>query len=258
VTARTASIRPYRQHGGNIICDTRPLRGDPSSSQEVQQQLSEDKESSKKGWSERIGELGPAWITAIAALCAVFVGGGYAVGQAQDSEARASAPQPTVTVTVTAPATAAVRAATATATATSPVASSPQSPHASHIATTNGSMLGTYEVDLPSGYSIPLGASKPTQSQFDSSEQNGDLDDTWAPSYDELGSDKMVQLPNGTTPTYQGCINSTAFTNGISGGSLGVAFCILENGKIAGVEVVSQSSTSSDYILQVTVWRNVS
>jgi hypothetical protein len=217
--------------------------------------LSEDKESSKKGWSERIGELGPAWITAIAALCAVFVGGGYAVGHAQDSEARASAPQPAVTVTVTAPAAATVRATTTTT--TSPAASSPQSSHASHIATTNGSMLGTYDVDLPAGYSIPLGASKPTQAQFDSSQQNGDLDDL-AQSYEELGSDKMVQLPNGTTPTYQACTSSTAFTNFIIGGSLGVAFCILENGKIAGVEVVSQSSTSSDYILHVTVWRNVS
>jgi hypothetical protein len=234
------------------MCNTRPLRGDPSSSQEVQQQLSEDKESSKKGWSERVGELGPAWITAIAALCAVFVGGGYAVGHAQDSEAHASAPQPTVTVTVTAP------AAVTAAAATSPVASSPQSPHASQIATSNGSMLGTYKVELPLGYSIPLGASKPTQSQFDSSELSGDLDATYFPTYREMGSDEMVQLPDGTTPTYRGCINSTAFTNSITGGSLGVAFCIIENGKIAGVEVVSQSSTTSDYILQVTVWRDIS
>jgi hypothetical protein len=148
--------------------------------------LSEDKESSKKGWSERIGELGPAWITAIAALCAVFVGGGYAVGHEADSEAHASAPQPTVTVTVT---------DTATATVTAPAASSPQSHHASQVATSNGSMLGTYTVELPSGYSIPLGASKPTQSQFDSSEQSGDLDDVdfeGGDDYQELGSDKIV------------------------------------------------------------------
>ena len=206
-----------------------------------------DKESPKKGWSERIGELGPAWITAIVGAIALLGGGGYAAGHA--SGAGDPAPQPTVTVTAT---------VTAVATVTSPATQSQQSPHASQVATSDGMVLGSYSVDLPTGYSIPLGASKPTQSQFDSSEQNGDLDDTWAPSYDELGSDKMVQLPNGTTPTYQGCINSTAFTNGISGGSLGVAFCILENGKIAGVEVVSQSSTTSDYILQVTVWRDVS
>jgi hypothetical protein len=233
------------------MCKTRPLKVHPSSSQEVCQQLSADKEPSKKGWSERIGELGPAWITAIAGLCAVFVGGGYVAGHASGSEANATAPQPTVTVTDT-----------ATVTVTSPITPSPQSSRASQIATSNGSMLGSYTVDLPSGYSIPLGVSKPTQSQFDSSEQNGDLNDLnyegTTDYYQELGSDKMVQLQDGTTPTYQTCINSTAFTNGISGGRLGVAFCILENGKIAGVEVISQSSTTSDYILQVTVWRNTS
>jgi hypothetical protein len=214
--------------------------------------LGTDKESSKKSWSERIGELGPAWITAIAGLCAVFVGSGYVAGHASDSEAHATAPQPTVTVTVT---------VTTTATATAPVTASPQSHHASKAATSNGSMLGSYRIDLPSGYSIPLGVSKPTQSEFDSSEQNGDLDDlnyAGTDTYQELGSDKLVQLQDGTTPTYLACINSTAFTNSISGGRLEVAFCILENGKIVGVEVVSQSSTTSDYILQVTVWRNAS
>jgi hypothetical protein len=206
--------------------------------------MSADKESSQKRWSERIGELGPAWITAIVGLCALFVGGGYAAGHA--SGAPDPAPQPTVTVT-----------ATATATVTSPVTQSQQSPHASRTAKSNGAALGSYTIELPSGYSIPLGASKPTQSQFDSSQQNGDLDDS-GDVYQELGSDRMVQLQNGSTPTYHACTNSTAFTDNIYTGALGVAFCVLESGKIAGVKVVSQSSTTSDYILQVTVWRTTS
>lgn len=208
-----------------------------------------DKGSSQKGWSERIGELGPAWITAIAGLCAVFVGGGYVAGHASGSGAQDPTPQPTVTVT-----------ATVTATVTSPVTGSPNTPHASQIAGSNGAELGSYTVDLPSGYSIPLGASKPTQSQFDSSGQNGDLSDLndGADTYQELGSDEMVKLQSGSTLTYQACTSSTAFTNSISGGTLGVAFCVLENGKIAGIKVVSQSSTTSDYTLQVTVWRNTS
>jgi hypothetical protein len=208
------------------------------------QQMSADKESSQKGWSERIGELGPAWITAIAGLMAVFVGGGYVAGHA--SGVHDPAPLPTVTVT-----------ATATATATSPVTQSQLSPHAPQIAKSNGAVLGSYTVDLPSDYSIPLGISKPTQSQFDSSEQNGDLDDSGS-FYQELGSDRMVQLQNGSTLTYQACTNSTAFTNIVSTGTLGAAFCILESGRIAGVKVVSESSTTSDYTLQVTVWRNTS
>lgn len=185
--------------------------------------MSADKESSQKGWSERISELGPAWITAVVGLCALFVGGGYAAGHA--SGAPDPAPQPTVTVT-----------ATATTTVTSPVTGSPQSPPASQIAKSNDAALGSYAIELPSGYSIPLGASKPTQSQFDSSQQNGDLDDAQdaVDTYQELGSDRMVQLQDGSTPTYHSCTSSTAFTDSISGGKLGVAFCILENGKVAG------------------------
>lgn len=215
------------------------------------------KEALRKGWSERISEVGPAWITAITGLIAVLVGGGgYIAGHASASGPTDPAPQPTATVTVAATATVTVAAtATAASSATNPT----QTPHTSQTIASNGSELGSYEVDLPQGYSIPLGASKPTQSQFDSSQQTGDLDynDVYG-TYQVLGSDKMVQLPDGTTPTYQACTGATAFTSAINGGSLRVAFCILENGKIAGVEVVSQSSTTSDYSLQVTVWRNTS
>ena len=188
--------------------------------------MSTDKEPPRKGWSERISELGPAWITAIAALFAVFVGGGYVAGHT--SGARDPAPQPTVTVT-----------ATATATETSLATSSPQSPRASQVTTSDNAQLGSYEIVLPPGYSIPLGASKPTQSQFDSTEQSGDLDDTGAgnenDTYQELSGDRMVQLPDNSKLTYNACTSSTAFTGRISGDRLGIAFCILENGRIAGV-----------------------
>ena len=198
----------------------------------------------QKGWSERIGELGPAWITAIGGLIAVFGGGGYVAGHV--SGARDPAPQATVTVT-----------AAATTAATSPVTQSQQSPHGTRTANSNGTVLGSYTVDLPSGYSIPLGASKPTQSQFDSSELNGDLDDTGY-LYQILGSDQIVQLQDGSALTYQACTSSTAFANNISTGTIGTAFCVLESGRIAGVKVASQSSNTSDYNLQVTVWRNTS
>jgi hypothetical protein len=217
-----------------------------------------DKEASRKSWSERISEVGPAWITAVTGLLAVVGGGAFIAGHASGSGASSPAPQPAATVTVAATATVTV---TATATAVSSAANSPQTPRTSVATASNGSTLGSYTVDLPLGYSIPLGSSKPTQSQFDSSGKNGDLEDfsyVGSAYYQELGSDKMVQLPEGATPTYQSCTSSTAFTDSISGGSLGVAFCILESEKVAGVEVVSQSSTTSDYILHVTVWRNTS
>jgi hypothetical protein len=215
-----------------------------------------DKEASRKGWSERISEVGPAWITAFTGLLAVLAGGGYVIGHASASGAAPDpAPQPTATVTVAPTATVTV---TATATVASSATNYTPTSHASQTIASNGSELGTYTVDLPLGYSVPLGASQPTQSQFDISEQNGDLDYGLNGNYKALGNDRMVQLPNYAAPTNQACTSSTAFTSSISGGNLGTAFCILENGKIAGIEVVSQSITTSDYLLKVTVWRNTS
>lgn len=140
--------------------------------------------------------------------------------------------------------------------------STSQTPLAPQTSKQNGAVLGSYTVDLPTYYSIPLGVSKPTQSQFDSSEQNGDLDDGdycnfTSDCYHELNGDRIVELQRGSTPKYHTCAASTAFTDYVSSG-VGVAFCVLEGGKIAGVKVISQSSTSSDYILKVTVWRNAS
>lgn len=134
-----------------------------------------------------------------------------------------------------------------------------QSPSDSRTAQPNGAVLGSYTVELPGFYSIPLDPSKPTQSQFDSNEQNGDLDDNCSSSgcYQPLNGDRMVELQNGATPTYDACTSNTGFTGGVVA-SQGTAFCVLENGKVAGVEVVSQSSTTSDYVLKVTVWRNAS
>lgn len=130
----------------------------------------------------------------------------------------------------------------------------------------NGAVLGSYTVELPSGYSIPLGTSKPMQSQFDSSEQGGDLDDKadygtgnclFAPDcYIPLGTDKMIYLPEGASPTYAACTGNTGFETTIPGAD-GLAFCVLENGKVAGIKVVSESSAPY-YILKVTVWRNAS
>lgn len=212
--------------------------------------MATDKKSSQKSRWERIGELGPAWIAAITGVCGLFFfgGGGYIAGHISNSGANDPAPQPTVTVTVT-----------ATADATSPASGSPQTSRTSQATASNGSVLGSYTVDLPGGYSIPLGPSKPTQSEFVSSGESGDLlNMSGEPNYYiALGNDHIVLLQNDTTPTYKACSSSTAFTYDVDDGP-GVAFCVLESGMIAGVEAVSQSSISGDYILDVTVWRNAS
>lgn len=131
----------------------------------------------------------------------------------------------------------------------------------------NGVDLGSYSVLIAQGYSIPLGTSAPTQSQFDSTESRGDLDDqydgnncittTTNDCFVPLNGDQMVQLQNGTTLTYQTCTStsSAGFTSVVAG-SQGTEFCVLEGDKIAGVEVISQSNNGYD--LKVIVWRKAS
>jgi hypothetical protein len=66
----------------------------------------------------------------------------------------------------------------------------------------------------------------------------------------------MLNLPDGTTPTYQQCTDDTLFENQVSA-KPGVAFCLVEAGKMVGVTVTSVSSTQPYYAaLHVTVWQN--
>jgi hypothetical protein len=56
--------------------------------------------------------------------------------------------------------------------------------------------------------------------------------------------DKMPSLPLGTIPTYQRCVDDTQDASGASTIPQ-TTFCLVEPGKIAGVIVMSRSSTNS-------------
>jgi hypothetical protein len=120
----------------------------------------------------------------------------------------------------------------------------------------SGAQLGAYTVDINFPYSIPLGPTKPTQSQF-SKTGLGDLG-TAAPAdhlvFVPINGNKMLSLPGGSTPTYQACANGTVFANQADSAP-GTSFCIIEKtGKIAGVTLTS--AQSSYVVLTVTVWQN--
>jgi hypothetical protein len=188
--------------------------------------LSADNESSRKRLA-RIRGLGPAWITAIAGLVVALTSAGFFAGR------------------ITAPPT--TDAISSLATVASLTEISSMSP--------NGAELGSYDINLPIGYSVPLGPTHPTQSQF----TNGSGGDIWTNSILEIGpgnGNKMLNLPDGTTPTYQQCADDTLFENQVSA-KPGVAFCLVEAGKMVGVTVTSVSSTQPYYAaLHVTVWQN--
>ena len=210
--------------------------------------MGEDNSTQPKSALRTIGELGPAWITSITGLIVALTGAGFLVGHATATTNTAA--QPTVTIIKTVQAGAAANPASSDS-AASDASSSNSATDGSGAA--NGTQLGSYSIDMADYYSAPLSAAKPTQSQFTS--DSGDLFYDGV-SFTTRGSDQLVSLPNGTTPTYKACSTGTTFADS-AGDTAGSSFCLVEaTGKLAGVYV---SSEQSDYdVLQVTVWQYVS
>lgn len=204
---------------------------DPNLRWELNIDVSDSRQGSKRSLFARLGELGPAWISALAALIVALTGAGFFAGRVTGQPA----PGPTATITVPA----------------SPRASTgASSPPASAV----GKDLGSYTIDLAGNYGVPLGPAKPTQSQY-SPEGIGDLVKTYS-RIGAGGDDQMVLLPDGTTPTYQLCKSTTNFSGQIVP-TRGNAFCIIETtGYIVGATVTAVSASLSDVTLTITVWKN--
>lgn len=194
--------------------------------------MSGNGQDSRRGFLSRLGELGPAWITALAALLVALTSAGFFAGRA------AGQPRPSPTVTVTAPA----RIGQGEGSSSPPAAA------------TAGTQLGSYPVDLTGSYGVPLGPARPAPSQY-SADGIGDLvkiDSRIGPG----GADQMVLLPDGTDPTYQQCKSATNFSGQIVPVT-GSSFCIIETtGYIAGAEVTAVGPTVSNVNFTITVWKN--
>lgn len=192
---------------------------------------SEDGKPSKSSWA-RIGELGPAWITAIAGLITALAGTGLFVFLHSTGTNNPGSEQPTTIVT-------------------SPVPSSSAS--SVSASSSDGAQLGLYSVTLPPNRSVPLGPTAPTQSQIAAGSGSGVIWESGG--LIPVGVDKMLSLALGTIPTYQGCAADSSDASGAST-IPETAFCLVEPGRIAGVMVTSRSSTY--VVLQVTIWQNTS
>lgn len=65
----------------------------------------------------------------------------------------------------------------------------------------------------------------------------------------------MLSLPAGTTPSYQSCSTDTVFATQADS-AVGTSFCLIEDGRLAGVTV---SAAQSSYVVsKVTVWQYIS
>jgi hypothetical protein len=200
------------------------------------------KADNESGWMRRFGELGPAWIGALATLIVALTGAGFFAGRITGQ------PAPQATVTITDP-------ASPNTVGTSPSAPQSVSPPAPRpaAAVANGVHLGSYSIDLAAGYAVPLGPTRPTQSEY-SATGNGDLYKVFS-RLDTGRNDQMVILPDGVTPTYQKCANATNLTTEVIP-TVGTSFCLIETtGLIAGAEVTALGS-SGDAIIAITIWKH--
>jgi len=128
-------------------------------------------------------------------------------------------------------------------------------PPSASSAPPNGTQLATYSFQLPNGYWAPLGLTAPTRAQISNQSQldiqyNGEL-------YFEA-NEQVLALPNSSVPTYQACANNNQIVNGGLGlnAARGTAFCVVEGGTIAGVEVGSVNNNPAYVVLNVTIWQN--
>ena len=188
----------------------------------------------------RIGELGPAWITAIAALIVALTSAGFFAGRASAPAKETAAPASTPAVTSGAPQT------------PTPTVSPASTETASTLA--NGAQLGSYTIKLPTHNSVPLGPTAPTPSEYVYGGSGADLSAFFAELLPINGT-KMLALPGGSTPTYRTCADDVVDVGNVATAA-GAAFCLVETGRMAGVKVISVNSEPYYSVLHVTVWQH--
>jgi hypothetical protein len=156
-----------------------------------------------------------------------------------------------------------------TASAPAPASPTPSAPSAPASPTTttsptpadtdtagNGTQEGAYTFNLTNGYSAPLGPTAPTQSEIAA---GGSCDVTYNGEIYSCNEEKVISLPNGSTPSYTACTTGTIFVDDVDP-TQGNVFCILEtSGQVAGVAVTAAGSSPNNYVtFKVTVWKYVS
>jgi hypothetical protein len=128
----------------------------------------------------------------------------------------------------------------ASSTGTAIPAGSVSSPVTSQSSVPNGTQLGAYTFKLRQAHGTPLGATKPTLSQFI---DLGPGDILYDGNITPGNGDQLLELPGGSTPTYQACMNNTLIENSAPA-TAETAFCVVETGRIAGVTVTSHTHIS--------------
>ena len=122
----------------------------------------------------------------------------------------------------------------------------------------DGTKLAAFSFPMSPNYTVVLGPTRPTYSQFTPAGDecdSGDLCNLGV--FTVNNGNTLLALPGGSTPSYTACENAQPVSS--MPDTAGTSFCVAETGLMVGVTVASLSSTppnSSE--LDVTVWRNLS
>jgi hypothetical protein len=187
--------------------------------------------------------LGPAWLSAIAALISALAAVGFFAGRAtapESGSASGAATSPTQTTA---------------STASTPSTASTASTDAPAVEPTPGQRLTHYTVDLPPDYGMDISDHRATPVSIGI----GCPDITVATMgrIDFCESSVRAARLNASAPTYQGCLADTRFSDIIWEPNRGDIFCVTGHGYIAGVKVTADvvSLKGSYYTFNVTVWK---
>jgi hypothetical protein len=209
------------------------------------------KERSQNKAPSKIWELGPAWLTAIAALITALGAAGFFVG-------RASAPNSVGSAPTTAPPPGAAGNPVA-ASASSPRSSQPaSSPSTAAVpASGPGSLIEHYGIDVSEEYGINLKAQPPPPKPGSVLYGSFDLEllytDTTSVSTGD-SSAYFTVLANQTSATFAACSSDTQYINYGITVSQGDVFCYYGHDFIAGVVVTKQTNAYDHF--DITVWRS--
>jgi hypothetical protein len=178
----------------------------------------------------RFADLGPAWISAIAAAVAALVAVASFFAGRVTAPTPAAGPEPMPASTTS---------------ASSPSAAVGPSP---------GTLLAHYRADVAAGYGIDVAA----QAQRPREGIPGDAS-LVLPIVGQISSSdggKLAQLDAATSPGYDVCAANTRFTTTAYVGR-GDAFCHTGRGYLAAIKVVNQViAVTGDYdTLDITVWK---
>jgi hypothetical protein len=153
---------------------------------------------------------------------------------------------------------------TQTVTVAPPNSSNPKPGKGANPPSTNGSLLGSYEVTMPDGYYFPIGPKAPLPSQL-STTGGGDLIYSTLSGVTSLAAvpsqSTMAGLSPGVVPTYQRCLRDTDLVQAVSAGQ-GTTFCLTETaGRMVGGTVIyidPNAINPASVMVKVIVWQNKS